>query len=129
MMSIKARYHVPLEFLHGVARAQNRQAQRMVLPETLCENFMDEIIGIILVHLYLFQNDAALLRDIAAIKNGMKDEIAEHIHGDRKMLIEYFNVKADTFLGCKSIHIAANRIHLTGDGFSGAGFRALKHHV
>ena len=59
----------------------------------------------------------------------MKDKIAEDIHGEREVLIEDFDIEADTFLRRESIHIAADRINLAGDGLGGAGFRALEHHV
>ena len=48
----------------------------MVLPETLGEDFVDEVVGIVLVHFYFFENDAALFGDIASIEDGIKDEIA-----------------------------------------------------
>src|ERR1700674_1780093 len=101
----------------------------MVLPISLGEDFMDEVVGIILVHFYFFEDDAALARNIAAIEDGMKDKIAEDIHSERKVLIEDFDVEADAFLRGESIHIAADRINLAGDGLGGTGFRALEHHV
>ena len=73
VVSIEAGDDGPLEFFYGVARAQDRQTESMVLPETLGEDFMDEVVGIILIHFYFFEDDAALARDIAAIEDGMKD--------------------------------------------------------
>ena len=101
----------------------------MVFPETLREDFVDEVVGIVLVHFDFFENDAALLRDIAGIEDGMKNEIGEDIHGERKMLVENFDVEADAFLRREGVHIAADGIDLAGDGFGGARLRALEHHV
>ena len=129
VVSIETGDHGTLEFSYGVARAQDRQAEGVVLPETLGEDFMDEVVGIVLVHFYFFEDDAALARDIAGIEDGMKDKIAENIHGERKMLIENLDVEADTFLRSEGIHIAADRIDLAGDGFGGAGLRTFEHHV
>ena len=129
VVSIEAGDDGPLEFFYRVARAQDRQTQSMVLPETLGEDFVDEVVGIILIHFYFFEDDAALARDIAGIEDGMKDEIAEDIHGERKVLIENFDVEADAFLRREGIHVAADRIDLAGDGFGGAGLRALEYHV
>src|SRR5712672_2405693 len=78
VVSIEAGDDGPLEFLDGVARGQARQTESMILPETLGEDFMDEVVGIILVHSYCFEDDAAFARDIAAIEDGMKDKVAEH---------------------------------------------------
>src|SRR4029077_3078157 len=129
VVSIKAGDDGALEFFYGVARAQDRQTESMVLPETLREDFVDEVVGIILIHFYFFEDDAALARDIAAIEDGMKDKIAEDIHGKRKVVIEDFDIEANTFLCRERVHIAADRIDLAGNGFGGAGFRALEHHV
>ena len=82
-----------------------------------------------MVHFYFFENDAALLRDIASIENGMKYEIGEDVEGERKMLIEDFDVEADAFLRRERIHIAADGIDLARNVFGGARFRALEHHV
>ena len=129
VVSVEAVDHGTLEFLHGVARAQNRQAEGVVLPETLGEDFVDEVVGIVLIHFYFFENDAALLRDVAGIEDGMEDEIAEDIHGERKMLVENFDVEADAFLRRECVHVAADRIDLAGDGFGGAGLGSLEDHV
>src|ERR1039457_2595858 len=108
---------------------RERQAESVVLPETLGEDFVDEVVGIVLIHFYFFEDDAALLRDIAGIEDGMKNKIGEEIHGQRKMLVEDFDVEADAFLRRESVHVAADRVDLARDGFGGAGFRALEHHV
>src|SRR4029077_20640624 len=125
VVSIEAGDDRPLEFFYGVARAQDRQTEGVVLPETLGEDFMDQVVGIILIHFYFFEDDTALARDIAAIEDGMKDKVAENIHGERKVVIEDFDIEADAFLRRECIHIAADRIDLAGDVFGGTGFRAF----
>ena len=90
---------------------------------------MDEIVWIVLVHFDLFENHATLFGDIAGIERGMQYEIAQDVHGKRKMLVENFDVEADAFFRGESIHVAADRIDLTGDVFSGAGFGPLEYHV
>jgi len=126
---VEIQHRITLELLDCIFRPQDGLAQRMVFPEILGEDFVDEVVGIILIHFYFFEDDAALARDIAAIEDGMKDEIAEDIHGERKVLIEDFDIEADTFLRRESIHIAADRIDLAGDGLGGAGLGTLEHHV
>ena len=105
------------------------QAEGVILPETLREDFVDQVIGIILIHFYFFKNDATLLRYIAGIEDGMKHEVGEDVHSERKVLIEDFDVEADAFLRRERIHIAADGIDLAGDGFGGARLRPLEHHV
>src|SRR5208283_5252122 len=129
VVSIEAGHDRALEFFHRAARAQDRQTERVVFPETLGEDFVDQVVGIILIHFYFFENDAPLLRDIAGIEHRMKDKIGENVHGERKVLIKNFNVKADAFLRRESIHIAADGIDLAGNRFGGACLRSLEHHV
>ena len=90
---------------------------------------MDEVIGIVLVHLDFFEDDAALLCDISGIEHWMQDEIGQHVHGNRKVFIQHFNVETNAFLGGEGVHVAADRIDLASDGFGGACLGALEHHV
>ena len=129
MMSIETRDHRALEFLDRLSRAQNRQAEAVIFPETLRENFVDQIVGIVLVHLDFFENHASFFRNVAGVEHRMQHEIAQNIHGQRKMLVQNFNVEANAFLGGESVHVAANRINLPGDIFRRPRFRALEHHV
>src|SRR5208282_1502492 len=129
VVTVEAGDHGALESLDRVARAQDRQPEGMILPETLSKDFVDQVIGIILIHFYFFENDAALASDVPGIEDGMQDEIGEHIHSERQVLIENFNIEADTFLRGERVHIAADGIDLAGDGFGGARLRSLEHHV
>src|ERR1700685_1027133 len=79
VVSVKARDNGPLEFLYRFARAQDGQAERMIFPETLGENLVDKIVGIILIHFYFFENHTALACNIARIKDRMKDKVAKNI--------------------------------------------------
>src|SRR3984957_13958065 len=53
-----------LELLHRFFGSKNRFSQRVIFPEILREDFVDEIIRVILVHLDLFENHPALARDV-----------------------------------------------------------------
>src|SRR5580658_10286898 len=101
----------------------------MVLPKVLSEYLVDQIVWIVLVHFDFFENHATLFRNITGVERRVQYEIAQNVHGQRKMLVENFDVEADAFLRGESIHVAADRIDLTGDVFSGAGLGPLEHHV
>src|SRR5690348_10507270 len=47
---------------HRIARAENWSSQRMVLPKILREDFVNEVVRIVLIHFDLFQDYAALAR-------------------------------------------------------------------
>src|SRR5208282_3638235 len=53
---ISIEHGLALEFLYRFFRSQDRLAERMIFPEILRENFMDEIIRVVFVHLDLFEN-------------------------------------------------------------------------
>ena len=54
---------VLLETADGFAGAEDGLAERMALPEILHKDFVDERVGIVLVHLDFFEDDAALAGD------------------------------------------------------------------
>ena len=103
--------------------------ERMVFPEILGEDFVDQVVGIVLVHLDLFEDDAALAADVLGIEDRVQHQVAEHVHGDGQMLVQHLDVEADAFLGGEGIHVAADGIHLAGDLLRGAVLGALEHHV
>src|ERR1700692_1113663 len=88
VVTVKTRDHGPVEFLDRFPGTQDRQAKRVIFPETLGEDFVDQVVGIVLIHFYFFEDDAALARDIASIEYRMEDEIGENIHRDRQMRVE-----------------------------------------
>ena len=51
---------------HRVLGAENRLAQGMVLPEVLGENFVDQIVRAILIHLDFFENHAPFAANVTA---------------------------------------------------------------
>src|SRR5580700_9498405 len=59
-------HRCPFEALYSFFRAQDRLAQRMILPKVLSKDFVDQIIGIILVHFDLF-HDHARSRAMSAV--------------------------------------------------------------
>ena len=56
--------HLAVEALHRLARAQDGLAQRMILPEVGREDFVDQVIRAVRLHLDFFQDDALFLVDV-----------------------------------------------------------------
>ncbi len=104
-------------------------AERVVFPESLGEDFVDEIVGVVLVHLDLFEDDAALAGDFIAGEDGVEHEVGEHIEGGGHMLVEHLDVEADGFLAGEGVEVAADGVHFAGDVLRGARFGALEDHV
>ncbi len=93
----------------------------MVFPEVLGEDFVDEVVGIVLVHLDLFQNDAALAGDVGLVsKTGFSTRSLSTSMRDGQVLIEHLHVEADALLGGEGVEVAADGIDLPGDVFGAA---------
>ena len=65
-----------IEAPHRLLGSQDRLAQRVVLEEILGEDLMHQVVGIVLIHLDLFQDDAALARNLVGVEDRMQDHVA-----------------------------------------------------
>src|SRR6266404_7134838 len=101
----------------------------MILPEVLSENFVDEVIGIVLVHLDLFQYDAFLACNVFGSEDWVQYQVAQDINCDRHMFVEDLDVEADGLLAGERINIAANGIHLPGNLLRSPRGGPLEQHV
>src|SRR5579864_6122449 len=118
-----------LEPLYSLPRPQDRLPQRVILPEILGKDLVDQVIGVVLVHLDLFYDHAAFTRDVIGIEDRVEDQIAENIERGWNVLVENLDVEADTFFGGEGVHITADRVNLARNLFRGAMLRSLEHHV
>src|SRR5262249_52289915 len=67
-LPVKIKQIFLLEGANRLLGSQNRLAQRMVFPEILGKDLMDQIVRVIFVHLDLFQDHAFLARDVLGIE-------------------------------------------------------------
>ena len=130
-------YHDAKTFEQRVARklrhrfrsAQNRQPQRMPAPEILREQFVDQVFGIVLVHLDLFEDHLFFLGDVRVVKSRAQHQVGEHVERDRQVLVEHLRVEAGHFLGREGVEHPAHRVHRLRDFFGRALLGALEDHV
>ena len=108
---------------------QDGFAQRVVLPEILGEYLVDQVIGVVLVHLQLFQHHPSFPGNVAIFEQRVQDQVGKHFQGDGKVLIKNLGIEADALLGRERIQVAANGIHRAGDLFGGPVFGPLEQHV
>ena len=81
--------------------------ERMVFPEILGKDFVDEIVGVIFVHLDFFHDHATFARNVIGVEDRIEDEVAEDVESGRYVLVKYLDVEADAFLGGECVHVAA----------------------
>ncbi len=126
---VSVEHGLALEFLYRFFGAQDRLAQGMIFPEILGEDFVDEVVGVVLVHLDFFEDDAALAGDVLGGERRVQNQVGENIKCNRNMLVEHLDVKADTFFRGEGVHVAADGIDLAGDLLGGAVLGAFEDHV
>src|SRR5208337_2104248 len=118
-----------VEIAHGFRSAEDGAAERVFRPKAAGEDVVEQVLGIVQVHLDLFQNNLALLVDVVGIELGPQDQVGENVEGDGQVLVEHFGVEANLLLGGESVEHAADGIHFAGDIFGGAAVGALEDHV
>src|SRR6266704_3264523 len=76
---VEIEYRLAFKFLNCILRSKDRLAERVIFPEILRENFVDEIIGVVLVHLDFFENHTAFAADVLNVKDRIQHQVAEPV--------------------------------------------------
>ena len=63
----------------GLGGAEDGAAEGVALPEVLGEGLVDEVVGVVLVHLDLFEDDALLAGEVVGGEGGVEDEVGEEV--------------------------------------------------
>ena len=127
--SKKRTQRVLLEAADGFAGAEDGLAERVALPEILHEDFVDQRVGIVLVHLDFFEDHAALAGDFFGGEDGVQHEVGEDVECGGNVLVENLDVEADGFFAGKGVEIAADGVDFAGDALGGARLGPLEDHV
>ena len=90
---------------------------------------MDEVVGRVLDHLDLFDDDFLLALDVFGAERRIADDVGEDVDGERQMLVEHLDVVARVFLRGERVELAADRIDRLRDVFRRPARRALEEHV
>ena len=101
----------------------------MVRPEILGEQLVDEVVGRVLDHLDLFEDDLLLALDVVGAERRVHHDVGQHLDGQRQVLVEHLDVVARVFLGGEGVHLPADRVDRLGDVLGAAGRGALEEHV
>jgi hypothetical protein len=101
----------------------------VILPEALGKNLVDQIVGIVLVHLDLFQNDAALAQDVFIVEDRVQNQVGENVERSGDMLIENLEIEADGFFARECVQVSTDGVDFARDILRRARLRALEDHV
>ncbi len=69
---------------------------------------MHLVIRAVGIHLDLFENDAFFLLDVFVAEKRVQHQIAQHIGGDREVLVQNLGVEADHLTTGEGVQIAAD---------------------
>ena len=120
---------IRVERLDRFLGPENRPAERMVLPESLREQLVDEVVRRVLDHLDLFEDDLLLALDVVGAERRVADDVGEDVDGERQMLVEHLDVVARVFLRGERVELPADRVDRLRDVLGRSGAGALEEHV
>ena len=101
----------------------------MILPEPLGEQLVDEVVGRVLDHLDLFDDDLLLALDVVAAERGPHDDVGQDVDRQREMFVEDLDVVARVFLGGEGVHLPADGVDRLRDVLGAPRRGALEEHV
>ena len=93
------------------------------------KSLVDEVVGVVLVHLDLFEDDALLAGDVFGGEGGVEDEVGEKVECGGNILVEHLDVEADGLFAGEGVEVAADGVDLAGELLGGARGGALEDHV
>ena len=101
----------------------------MVLPETAREDLVNQVLGVVRLHLQLFQDDALLLLDVLVMEQRMQHQVRKDVEDQRQVLVQHLGVEADHLLGREGVQVASDGVHRAGDVLRRAAGGPLEYHV
>ncbi len=119
-LAIVIEQNILLEAAHRLLRPQDRFSQGMVLPEILRENLVHQIVGVVLVHLDLFENHSTLTHDVIVVEDRVQHQVGENIECRGDMLIENLEIETDGLFAGECVQVAADGIDLACNALGGA---------
>jgi hypothetical protein len=104
----EAKQRLPIKACHAVDGSEDRLTQRMVGPQSLAEKIVNQLVGCVLHHVYLLEDNPPFLLDIVKIENRIKQNVAQKIQGDRQFMAGNLGIVATIFLTGKSVKDSAD---------------------
>src|ERR1017187_6840405 len=126
---VKVENDLLVEAGDGLHRSEDRAAKRMALPEVLGEGLVDEVVGVVLVHLDLFEDDSLLAGDVFGGESGVEDQVGQKIKCWCNILIQNLDIEADALFSGESVEVAADGVDLSRELVGRARSGALEDHM
>jgi hypothetical protein len=98
----------------------------MTRPDPLREQVVDQVVGGVLHHLDLLEDDRLLLLDVVGGEPRVTEDVGEQIDREGQVLVEHAHVEAGVLLGRERVHVPPHRVDRAGDVLGRAGGGALE---
>ena len=108
---------------------QDGPAEGVVPPELPGELHLHHILGVVLLGADLLQDDLPFLLQILGLVAGVKDQVAQEVHGPGQVLVKDLAVIAGIFFAGEGVAGAAQLVDLPGDVQGAQPGRAFEGHV
>ncbi len=90
---------------------------------------MNQIVGRVVVHLDLFQDDVLLLTQLLRIECRMEKHVGEHVEGQWDVPVDHLGVVARRLFVGERVEISANAVHGLRNLSRASTLRSLEEHV
>ena len=110
-----AQDRLPPEAPDRVRGAEDRPPERVVSPDPLGEEVVDEIVGRVLHHLDLLEHDRLLLLDVVLGEARAHQDVRQEVGGQGEVLVEHAHVETGVLLGGEGVHVPTDRVDRAGD--------------
>ena len=119
----------PRHLLQGGLPAQDGPGEGGALVDRRHEPLGAQVLGVVLVHADLLQDDPPFGLDVLLPELGAEDHVAEEVHGPVQVLVQAPGVKAGGLLGGVGVDLPADGVHLLGQLPGGAALGPLEDHM
>jgi hypothetical protein len=111
------------------AMAQHLAAHRLAGEQRLGEERVHQIVGGVLVHPDLVEDDLPFAVDLIGPEGRGPHDVGEDVEGEVEALVEDPDVVGGVLLRGEGVHLPTDRLHRFGDLLGAAGLGALEQQV
>ena len=104
-----------VERAHGLRRAEDRAAERLIGKRHHVQMFEDEIVRRVGDGADLLDDDVLLARQFHAVERGLGQNVGQHVERERHVVLEHARIIGGAFRAGRGVEIAADGLDLLGD--------------
>ena len=113
----------------GIVEPDRRIAEIRAVPHRLQEEIVDQLVGRILVHFDLFENDFLLFRQFLRSNAECRNMSAEDVHRERDVPVDHLSVVTRRLFVGEGVEVSADTVHRFGDLPCRTARGALEEHM